>query len=105
MSRKRVLETQALGRRIAQGYVVAAVFLLIVLALRGPTVEAWFWRSVASFLPFTVSFRSALVYTYRRHPSALRWWLRPTAGEKEFTFMWLIYAVVFGAGSLAFIFI
>ena len=53
-----------------------------------------------------VSLRSALVWSYRRHPSRLNWWLRPTPiAEREFQVTWLIYAVVFGASSLLMLFV
>lgn len=106
MSKRRVLQAQALGRRIAQGYAAAAVLLLVVLALRAATVEAWLGRSLAAFLLLALSFRSALVYAYRRSPSALSWLLQPTPiAESEFTATWLVYAVAFGAASLALVLI
>jgi hypothetical protein len=102
---RRKLKTQARGRQVVYGYVVAAALLLTALALRAPSVEAWFWRSLGACLPLVVSFRSALIYTYRRHPSALSWWLRPAPHERSFATMWLVYAVVLGAASLFLLFI
>lgn len=77
------------------------MLLLGALVLRSSDVEEWFWRSVATYVPLLLSFRSAVVYAYRKHPSRLNWWLRPTPGvEREFHATWLVYAVLFGAASL-----
>ncbi len=80
--------------------------MLAALVLKSSDVEEWFWRSVMTYLPLIVSFRSAMVYVHRKHPSQLTWWLRPTpVVEREFDTTWLVYAVLFGAGSLAFVLI
>ena len=92
--------TWSIGRKLAYGYAAAGVVLLVVVALRAPTAEAWFGRALLILLFLGVSLRSALVWSYRRHPSRLNWWLQPAhIVEHEFTITWLIYAVVFGAAS------
>lgn len=95
-------ETWSPAQKLAYGYLAAGIAGLIIMALRDPVLEHWLWRSVALLLPFVVSLRSAIVYAYRKRPSRLTWWLRPSpVAELEFTIMWLVYAVVFGAGALA----
>ena len=95
-------ETWSTAQKLAYGYLAAGIAGLIVMALREPALEPWLWRSVALLLPFVVSLRSAVVYAYRKKPSRLNWWLRPSpVAEQEFTIMWLVYAVVFGAGAVA----
>ena len=93
------------ARKISYSYVAAGLVFLGVLALRAPTAAAWFWRAVLLFLFLGVSLRSALIWSYRRNPSGLNFWLRPSIGEHEFTVMWLVYAVVFGACSFLLFFI
>lgn len=101
MSPGPVVATWSIGRRLACGYLAAGIVVLAVLALRAPDVEAWLWRSLAFLMPLGVSLRSALVYAYRRRPSRLSWWLRPTpVVENEFAATWLVFAVLFGAASL-----
>ena len=68
-------------------------------------MEEWFWRALLVVMALAVSLRSAIVWTYRKHPSKLNWWIRPTAlAEREFDTTWLIYAVVLGMGSVLFVF-
>lgn len=95
----------SIGRKVAYAYAAAALILLGVLALRAPTAAAWFWRAVLLFLFLGVSLRSALIWSYRRNPSGLNFWLRPSIGEHEFTVMWLVYAVVFGGFSFLILFV
>ena len=92
-------------RKIPYSYVAAGLVFLGGLALRAPTAAAWFWRAVLLFLFLGVSLRSALIWSYRRNPSGLNFWLRPSIGEHEFTVMWLVYAVVFAACSFLLFFI
>ncbi len=102
MSTRPSFETWSIGRKLACGYLAAGIVGLAVLAHREPVLEPWLWRSVALLLPFVVSLRSAIIYAYRKRPLRLSWWLRPSpAAEREFTIMWLVYALVFGAASLA----
>jgi hypothetical protein len=106
MSTRPALESRSIGRKLAYGYATASVVLLGVLAWRSPSVEAWLWRSLMLLVPLVVSLRSALIYAYRKKPSALSWWLRPTAiVENEFAGTWLAYAVIFGAASLVVVFL
>jgi hypothetical protein len=98
MSIGHAFATWSIGRKLAYGYAAAGLVLLAILAVRAPTTEAWFSRALLLLLFLVVSLRSALVWAYRRNPSHLNWWLRPTPTE-EFTVMWLVYAVVFGAFS------
>lgn len=91
--------TWSIGRKLGYGYAAAGIVLLAVLAVRAPTAEAWFWRALLVLMFLLVSLRSALVWSYRRNPSDLNWWLRPSHGENEFTVTWLVYAVFFGAAS------
>ena len=93
------------ARKISYSYVAAGLVFLGGLALRAPTAAAWFWRAVLLFLFLGVSLRSALIWSYRRNPSRLNWWLRPSIGEQEFTVTWLVYAVVFGGFSLLILFV
>lgn len=95
----------SIGRKLAFAYAAAGLVLLGVLALRAPTIEAWFWRAVMLLLFLLVSLRSALVWSYRRKPARLNWLLRPSLTEREFTVMWLVYAVVFGGFSFLVFFI
>ena len=95
----------SIDRKLAYAYAAAALILLGVLALRAPTAAAWFWRAVLLFLFLGVSLRSALIWSYRRNPSGLNFWLRPSIVEHEFTVMWLVYAVVFAACSFLLFFI
>jgi hypothetical protein len=98
--------TLSIGRKLAYGYATAAIVLLVILALRAPTAEAWFWRALLVVMFLVVSLRSALVWSYRREPSDLNWWLRPAPiVEHEFTVTWLVYAVVFAAFSALFLFL
>jgi hypothetical protein len=93
--------TWSIGRKLAYGYAAAGFALLAGLAVRAPTAEAWFWRAILLLMFLVVSLRSALVWSYRRNPSHLNWWLRPTPiVEHEFTVTWLVYAVVFGTSSV-----
>ena len=106
MSNGLAFETWSIGRKLAYAYAAACIVLLAVLALRAPTAEAWFWRTVLLLMFLVISLRSALVWAYRRKPSKLNWWLRPTPiVENEFTVTWLIYAVFFGASSVLLLFI
>ena len=92
--------TWSIGRKLAYGYAAAGFVLLVVLAVRAPTAEAWLWRALLVLMFLAVSLRSALVWSYRRNPSHLNWWLQPAPiVEHEFTVTWLVYAVVFGASS------
>ncbi len=101
MSTGLAFATWSIGRKLAYGYAAAGIVLLAVLAVRAPTAEAWFWRALLLLMFLVVSLRSALVWSYRRKPSHLNWWLRPTPiAEREFTVSWLVYAVVFGASSV-----
>ena len=85
---------------LAYGYAAAGFVLLVVLAVRAPTAEAWLSGALLVLMFLAVSLRSALVWSYRRNPSHLNWWLQPApVVEREFTIMWLVYAVVFGAFS------
>ena len=96
----------SIGRKIAYGYAAAGFLVLAILALRAPTAEAWFWRALLDLLFLVVSLRSALVWSYRRNPSRLNWWLQPAPiVEREFTVTWLVYAVVFGAFSVLVLFL
>ncbi len=89
------------GRRTAYGYAAAAVVLLAVLALRADAFEGWMWGSLMILMFLVVSLRSALVWVFRKRPSRLSWWFRPTPGvENEFTVAWLVYAVLFAALSV-----
>ncbi len=98
--------TWSIGRKLASAYAAAGVLLLVMVALRGPTLEAWFWRAVMIAGMLAVSLRSALIWSYRRKPSQLSWWLRPSLPtEREFAVTWLIYAVFFGASSLLMLFV
>lgn len=99
MSTRQAFATWSIGRKLAYGYAAAGVVLLAVLAVRTPTAEAWFWRALLVLTFLIVSLRSALVWSYRRNPSHLNWWLRPALGEHEFNVTWLVYAVLFGASS------
>ena len=90
----------SIGRKLAYSYGAAGFVLLAILALRSPTAEAWFWRALLVLMFLVVSLRSALLWSYRRNPSQLNWWLRPTMTEREFSATWLVYAVVFGASSV-----
>ena len=92
--------TWSIGRKLAYGYAAAGFVLLAVLAVRASSAEAWFWRGLLLLLMLVISLRSALIWSYRRKPSRLNWWLRPSIAEREFTVTWLIYAVVFGASAL-----
>ena len=106
MSAGLTFTTWSIGRKLASAYGAAGVVLLAMVALRGLTLEAWFWRAVMAAVLLVVSLRSALVWSYRRKPSQLSWWLRPTApAEREFMVSWLIYAVFFGASSLLVLFV
>lgn len=101
MTGKRKEGDPNIGTTIARGYAVAAFVLLSALALRAPSLEAWFRLSPLVLLSLLVSLRSALVWAYRRTPSRLNWWLRPTAAsEREFDLAWLVYAIVFAAASV-----
>ena len=92
--------TWSIGRKLAYGYAAAGFILLVVLAVRAPTAEAWLWRALLVLMFLVVSLRSALVWSYRRNPSHLNWWLQPAPiVEHEFAITWLVYAVVFGAFS------
>ena len=104
MSARPSIATWSIGRKLAYGYAAAGLVVLVILAVRAPTAEAWFWRALLVVLFLTVSLRSALVWSYRRNPSQLNWLLRPSIGEYEFTVTWLVYAVVFGASSLLVLF-
>ena len=100
MSTGHSVATWSIGRKLAYGYAAAGVVLLAVLAVRAPTAEAWFWRALLVLMFLVVSLRSALVWSYRRNPSQLNWWLQPSPSENEFTVTWLVYAVFFGASSV-----
>ena len=86
-------------------YAAAGLVLPGVLALRAGTFAGWMWGSVAILMLLVASLRSALVFTYRKVPSKLTWWVRPTAGETDLMAMWLVYAVFFGAGAVLFVFL
>lgn len=104
MPKRRPADLEGTARTLAYGYACAGVVLLAAAALRVPTVEAWSWRALAVVMALAVSLRSAIVYVYRKHPSKLNWWLRPTVpAEREFDLTWLVYAVVLGASSLLFV--
>lgn len=105
MSVRHVFATWSIGRKLAYGYAAWGIALLIALALRAATLEAWFWRAVLLSIWLIVSLRSALVYAHRNKPSKLSWWLRPGPVERNFAVTWLVYAVVFGALSLLILFI
>lgn len=100
MSTKLVSRARSIGRRLAYGYVSAGLVLLAVLALRADTFAGWMWASLLILMFLVISLRSALVFAYRKVPSKLSWWVRPTAGETDLMAMWLVYAVVFGAMSV-----
>ncbi|MHB0971223.1 MAG: hypothetical protein ACYC7A_06170 [Thermoanaerobaculia bacterium] len=104
MSTRQAFATWSIGRKLASGYAAAGVVLLAVLAVRVPTVEAWFWRALMVLGFLAVSLRSALIWSYRRNPSDLNWLLRPDFTENEFNVTWLIYAVFFGACSTLMLF-
>lgn len=95
----------SIGRRLAYGYAAAGIVLLAVLAVRAPTAEAWFWRALLVLMSLVVSLRSALVWSYRRNPSHLNWWVQPGLGENEFKVTWLVYAVFFAASSVLVLFL
>lgn len=95
----------SIGRKLAYAYGAAGLVMLAVLALRAPTLEAWLSRAVLLFLFLGVSLRSALIWSYRRNPSRLNWLLQPSFTEREFTVMWLVYAVFFGTCSFLLFFI
>lgn len=106
MSADRPIAGWSIERKLGCAYAAAAVLLLAILAVVAPTAEAWFWRAILVGLFLAVSLRSALVWAYRRNPSQLNWWLRPTpVVENEFTITWLVYAVAFAAFSLLPLFI
>ena len=100
MSVRHAVATWSIGRKLAYGYAAWGIALLVVLALRAATLEAWFWRAVMLSIWLVVSLRSALVYAHRKKPSKLSWWLRPGPAELNYAATWLVYAVVFGALSL-----
>jgi hypothetical protein len=90
--------TWSIGRKLAYGYAAAGVVLLALLAVGASSAEAFFWRGLLLLMMLVISLRSALIWSYRRKPSLLNWWLRPSPiAERNFTVTWLIYAVVFGA--------
>jgi hypothetical protein len=95
----------SIGRKLAYAYAAAGLVMLGVLALRAPTAEFWFWRAVMLLLFLGVSLRSALIWSYRRNPSRLNWLLQPSFTEREFTVMWLVYAVAFGGFSFLLFFV
>lgn len=91
---------RSVGRSLTYAYAAAGLVLLGVLALRVDAFAGWMWGSLLILMFLVVSLRSALVFAYRKVPGKLNWWIRPTAGEREITAMWLVYAVVFGAASV-----
>jgi hypothetical protein len=100
------IATSSIGRTLAYGYAAAGFVMLAVLAVRAPTTAAWFGRAILLLMFLAVSLRSALVWSYRRNPSQLNWWLQPAMiVEKEFTVTWLVYAVVFAAFALLVLFL
>lgn len=101
MSSRQGFGAWSVGRRVAYGYAAAGIILLAALAVHSASADVWLWRAVLLVLFLVVSLRSALIWSYRRTPSRLSWWLRPSPGaEREFTVMWLVYAVAFGACPL-----
>lgn len=94
-------ETWSTAQKLAYAYLGAGLLGLVVLALREPSLEPWFWRSVMFLLPLVVSLRGAIVYAYRKHPSRLSWWLRASHGEPDMMGFPGFYAVLFGAFALA----
>jgi len=104
MPRKPPADLAGTARKLAYGYACACVALLVVAALRTPALEPWFWRALLVVVALAVSLRSAVVYLYRKQPSKLNWWLRPTTpAERELDTTWLVYAVVLGAASVLFV--
>lgn len=101
MSKRLASRARSIGRRLAYGYAAAGLVLLTVLALRVDAFAGWMWGSLLILVFLVVSLRSALVFAYRKVPSKLSWWIRPTpVVEREFTVTWLVYAVFFGAASV-----
>ena len=101
MSTRLASRARSIGRRLACGYAAAGVVLLTVLALRVDAFAGWMWGSLVILTSLVLSLRSALVFSYRKVPSKLSWWIRPTpVVEREFTVTWLVYAVFFGAASV-----
>lgn len=96
----------SIGRKLACSYAAFGLVLLGLLGVRTPTAEAWFWRALLVLMFLGVSLRSALVWSYRRNPSHLNWWLQPAPiVEQEFTVTWFLYALFFGAASVLVLFI
>lgn len=95
-------ETLGVARKLAYGYLAVGIFGFAVHSLRAPTTEELFWRLVILLVPMVLSLRMAILYAYRKQPLQLSWWLRADRhAENDSAGARLVYAVVFGAASLA----
>lgn len=105
MSKKLVSSARSIERRLVYAYAAAGLALFGGRALRADAFAGWMWGSLLILVLLVASLRSALVFTYRKVPSKLNWWIRPTAGETDLMAMWLVYAVFFGAGAVLIVFL
>lgn len=97
-------EKMGVARKLAYGYLAVGLFLFVIQSMRAATTEELFWRVVVLVFPLALSLRMAILYAYRKKMSHLSWLMRAGPGENDTDGARLVYAVVFGAMSLATLF-